>query len=140
MQSCCWEASVFSTVLKRIYLLISYYSVVACDRSNQSRSPGLDLSDRVCLDKAMATRGSVSHTMASPGGQHFTFDCVRCMAWNCSSSSVTLWYFTKENELLEKVQHMFTRMLPVFRKLPYLKRSKELKLYGHWKRRELVPT
>jgi len=39
-------------------------------------------------------------------------------------------YYVKDKELLEKVQHRFTRMFPDLRNLPYLQRLEELKLWS----------
>jgi len=39
-------------------------------------------------------------------------------------------HYVKDKELLEKVQHRFTRMFPDFRNLPYLQRLEEMKLWS----------
>ena len=38
-------------------------------------------------------------------------------------------HYVKDKELLERIQHRFTRMIPELRNLPYLQRLEELKLW-----------
>jgi len=38
-------------------------------------------------------------------------------------------YYVKDKELIERIQHTFTRMFPELRKLPYLRRLEYLKLW-----------
>jgi len=44
-------------------------------------------------------------------------------------------HYVKDKELLERIQHRFTRMIPELRNLPYLKRLEELKLWTLEERR-----
>ena len=38
-------------------------------------------------------------------------------------------HYVKDKEVIERIQHRFTRMFPELRKLPYLRRLKYLKLW-----------
>jgi len=38
-------------------------------------------------------------------------------------------HYAKDKELIERIQHRFTRMFPELRKLPYLRRLEYLKLW-----------
>jgi len=44
-------------------------------------------------------------------------------------------HYVKDKELLERIQHRLTRMIPELRNLPYLKRLEELKLWTLEERR-----
>ena len=44
-------------------------------------------------------------------------------------------HYVKDKELLERIQHRFTRMIPELRNLPYLQRLEELKLWTLEERR-----
>ena len=44
-------------------------------------------------------------------------------------------HYVKDKELIERIQHRFTRMLPELRKLPYLRRLDYLKLWTLEERR-----
>ena len=44
-------------------------------------------------------------------------------------------HYVKDKELLERIQHRFTRMIPELRNLPYLRGLEELKLWTLEERR-----
>ena len=80
--------------------------------------------------KANQMLGALSRTIRSKDKRillNLYKSVVRPHLEYCTSS----WspHYVKEKELLEKVQHRFTRMFSDLRKLPYLQRLRELKLW-----------
>jgi len=86
--------------------------------------------------KANRMLGALSRTIRSKDKRillNLYKSVVRPHLEYCTSS----WspHYVKEKELLEKVQHRFTRMFPDLIKLPYLQRLRELKLWTLEERR-----
>jgi len=86
--------------------------------------------------KASQMLGTLSRTIRSKDRRillNFYKSVVRPHLEYCTSS----WspHYVKDKELLEKVQHRFIKMFPDLRKLPYLQRLRELKLWTLEERR-----